>query len=63
MSRPFYYLFPYGLELTKKIKSDNQDNVVVMLSGYDLDEYRKGAFQDGANGFIGKDSAGGLIPE
>jgi len=29
-----------------------------MLSGYDLDEYRKGAFQVGANGFIGKDSVG-----
>ena len=26
-----------GLELTRKVKSNNQDNVVVMLSGYDSD--------------------------
>jgi DNA-binding NarL/FixJ family response regulator len=46
-----------GLVLTQKIKSDNQDDAVVMLSGYDSDEYRKAALQSGANGFIGKDSA------
>ena len=45
-----------GLLLTQKIKSDNQDNVVVMLSGYDSDAYRKAALQSGANGFIGKES-------
>ena len=45
-----------GLMLTKEIKSDNQNPAVVMLSSYDLDEYRKAAFQFGANGFIGKDS-------
>ena len=45
-----------GLLLTQKIKSDNRDNVVVMLSGHDLDAYRKAALQSGANGFIGKDS-------
>lgn len=46
-----------GLKLTKKIKSDNQGPAVVILSSYDLDEYRKNLSQFGANGFIGKVSA------
>jgi DNA-binding NarL/FixJ family response regulator len=47
-----------GISLTKEIKTLNQDIVVVMLSGYDLEDYRKAAVQSGANGFIGKDSVG-----
>ena len=45
-----------GIILTKEIKADNQDVAVVMLSGYDSNEYRKAALQSGANGFISKDS-------
>jgi DNA-binding NarL/FixJ family response regulator len=47
-----------GIMLTKQIKTLDQDIVVVMLSGYDLDDYRKAAVQSGANGFLGKDSVG-----
>jgi DNA-binding NarL/FixJ family response regulator len=47
-----------GIMLTKEIKADNQNPAVVMLSGYDGDEYRRAALQSGANGFIGKDSVG-----
>ncbi len=45
-----------GIELTKEIKTGNQNVAVVMLSGHESDDYRKAAFQSGANGFIGKDS-------
>ena len=45
-----------GITLTKEIKVDNRDIAVVMLSSYDMDEYRQAAFQSGANGFIGKGS-------
>jgi DNA-binding NarL/FixJ family response regulator len=45
-----------GIMLTKEIKTLNQDIAVVMLSGYDLDDYRKAAVHSGANAFIGKDS-------
>jgi DNA-binding NarL/FixJ family response regulator len=45
-----------GILLTKEIKTDHQNTAVVMLSGYDLNDYRKAALQSGANGFIGKDS-------
>jgi DNA-binding NarL/FixJ family response regulator len=47
-----------GIMLTKEIKADNQSPAVIMLSGYDLDAYRKAALESGANGFIGKDSVG-----
>ncbi len=47
-----------GIVLTKEIKTLNQDTAVVMLSGYDLDVYRKAALEVGANGFIDKDSLG-----
>jgi DNA-binding NarL/FixJ family response regulator len=49
-----------GLVLTKEIKTLNQGTAVVMLSSYGLDEYRKAALQTGANGFIGKNSAGAV---
>jgi DNA-binding NarL/FixJ family response regulator len=45
-----------GIMLTKEIKTNNPNAVVVMLSGHDWDDYRKAALQSGANGFIGKDS-------
>jgi DNA-binding NarL/FixJ family response regulator len=45
-----------GLELTKKIKAQYPDIVVVILTNYDLPEYREAAYQCGANHFLPKDS-------
>ena len=45
-----------GFMLAKAIKGHNQNTAVVFLSSYDLDAYRKAAFEVGANGLIVKDS-------
>lgn len=45
-----------GLELTQKIKAQYPDAIVVILTNYDLPEYREAAFQAGANHFLSKDS-------
>jgi DNA-binding NarL/FixJ family response regulator len=45
-----------GLELTKKIKAQYRDIVVVILTNYDLPEYREAAYQSGADHFVSKDS-------
>ena len=45
-----------GLELTKKIKAQYPDIVVVILTNYDLPEYRKAAYQSRAEHFLSKDS-------
>ena len=45
-----------GLELTKKIKAQYPDTIVVILTNYDLPEYREAAYQCGANHFLPKDS-------
>ena len=45
-----------GLELTKKIKAKYKDVTIVMLTSYDLAEYREAAARCGANCFITKDS-------
>lgn len=45
-----------GLELTKKIKAQYPDIVVVILTNYDLPEYREAAYRSGADHFITKDS-------
>ena len=45
-----------GLELAKKIKTNYPDVVVVMLTSYDLPEYRQAAFQSKADHFVTKDS-------
>jgi DNA-binding NarL/FixJ family response regulator len=45
-----------GLELTKKIKAQYPDIIVVILSNYDLPEYREAAYQCGADHFLSKDS-------
>ena len=45
-----------GFMLGKAIKDHNQNTAVVFLSSYDLDAYRKAAFEVGANGLIVKDS-------
>jgi CheY-like chemotaxis protein len=45
-----------GIELTKKIKARYPDIIVVILTNYDLPEYREAASQSGANHFLSKDS-------
>jgi CheY-like chemotaxis protein len=45
-----------GLELTQKIKAQYPDIIVVILTNYDLPEYREAAYQSGADHFLSKDS-------
>jgi DNA-binding NarL/FixJ family response regulator len=46
-----------GLELTKKIKSGYSEIVVIILTSYDLPEYRQAAEVCGASHFFSKDSS------
>lgn len=46
-----------GLELTKKIKTHYPAIVIIILTNYDLPEYREAADQYGANHFISKSSS------
>lgn len=46
-----------GLELTSKIKSSYSDIIIIILTSYDLPEYRDAAKQSGANYFISKGSS------
>lgn len=46
-----------GLELTKIIKAKYHETVVVILSQYDIPEYRSVAQQNGADGFLSKSSS------
>lgn len=45
-----------GLTLTGKIKACLPDAAVIVLTDYDLPEYRAAAFQNGADDFIAKGS-------
>jgi CheY-like chemotaxis protein len=45
-----------GIELTKKIKAEYPDTIVVILTNYDLPEYREAAYQSKADHFVTKDS-------
>ncbi len=45
-----------GLELTKKIKAQYPDTIVVIVTNYDLPEYRKAAYESKADHFVSKDS-------
>jgi len=45
-----------GFELTKKIKAQHPNIIVVILTNYDLPEYREAAYQCGADHFLPKDS-------
>jgi len=45
-----------GLRLTQRIKRDFPNIRIVMLTGYDVPEYRKAAAQYGADGFFVKES-------
>jgi two-component system response regulator YesN len=43
-----------GLQLTQKIKAKHPEVVIIILTSYDLPEYREAAFQYGANYFVVK---------
>jgi len=45
-----------GLEITGKIKAGWQDVPVIIISTYNIPEYREAAIRYGANSFIAKDS-------
>jgi len=46
-----------GLELTKKIKENYPDIIIVILTSYDLPEYRQAARESMADYFVPKDSS------
>ncbi len=46
-----------GLELTRKIKDADAAIRVIILTSYDLPEYREAAFSNGASDFLCKESA------
>jgi DNA-binding NarL/FixJ family response regulator len=45
-----------GLQLTQKIKTERPDIIIVIITTYDIPEYREAAFRYGAKGFIPKDA-------
>jgi DNA-binding NarL/FixJ family response regulator len=45
-----------GLELTRKIRSTHTEIPIIVLTSYDLPEYRQIAYEYGANGFLVKGS-------
>ncbi len=45
-----------GLELTEKIKADHPEIIIIILTDYDLPEYRAAALHGGADDFIPKGS-------
>ena len=45
-----------GLELTKRIKVSHPEIAIIILTAYDLREYREAAYDGGADAFIPKSS-------
>ena len=45
-----------GLSLTQKIKARYPHIIIVVITTYDIPEYREAAFQYGADRFLPKDS-------
>ena len=45
-----------GLELTRRIKADHPEAIVIILTSHHLPEYREAAIQNKANYFFSKDS-------
>ncbi len=45
-----------GLELTRKIKADHPEIIVIILTSHDLPEYREAATRNKADYFLSKDS-------
>jgi DNA-binding NarL/FixJ family response regulator len=46
-----------GLEVTQKIKTKHPDIIVIILTAYDIPEYREAAYRYKANYFLSKGSA------
>lgn len=46
-----------GLELTQKIKTQYPEIIIIILTAYDIPEYREAAYQYNANYFLTKGSA------
>lgn len=44
-----------GLKLTRRIKDDYPETVIIILTSYDLPEYREEACRNGADYFVSKD--------
>ena len=51
-----------GLELTRKIKNQYPDIIIIILTTYDSIEYREAAIRNKANGFLakGRDTLGDI---
>ena len=45
-----------GLELTRKIKATHPETPIIILTSYNLPEYRQVAYEHGANSFLVKGS-------
>jgi DNA-binding NarL/FixJ family response regulator len=45
-----------GLELTRKIKATHPETPIIILTSYDLPEYRQVAYENGASSFLVKGS-------
>ncbi|MEO8418539.1 MAG: response regulator transcription factor [Methylophilaceae bacterium] len=45
-----------GLNVTRVIMADHADTIVIVITAFDVPEYRQAAFQAGASYFIPKDS-------
>lgn len=48
-----------GLEITRAIKSTNSAAEIIILTSYDIPEYREAAFRNGASHFLTKGNATG----
>jgi len=46
-----------GLELTRHIKQEHKKVIIIILTAYDLPEYRKAAYHYGANYLVAKGSS------
>ena len=46
-----------GLELTKRIKKDYPKMTIIILTNYDMPEYRQAAYEYGADYFLTKDTS------
>jgi DNA-binding NarL/FixJ family response regulator len=46
-----------GLKVTKEIKTNYPNTTVIILTGYDLPEYRQAAFDSGAAHFLSKETS------
>jgi two-component system response regulator YesN len=46
-----------GLELTKQIKNEFPEIIIILLTNYDFPVYRVFAYESGANHFLGKGSS------